>query len=92
MQARETSQPTSSKLDEWLFRLSDALRMGRLSEWESNFVKSVLGQARRRRNRWSPTGKQITSIRSIISGLATPVDSLISDASLIDHGDHDAAA
>ena len=74
----------SAKIDELLFRLGEALRLGRLDGWELNFAKSVLGQAKARRSRWSPSEKQLAAIRRIIAGLAESSEDLVDDDPLIE--------
>lgn len=77
----------SARIDEMLWRLGDALRLGRLSDWERDFAKSILGQAKRGRRRWNPTGKQLATLRRLIAGLAEP-----DTEPLIDDGADNAAA
>ncbi len=77
----------SAKIDELLWRLGDALRMGRIEDWERDFAKSILGQAKRRGRRWSPSTKQLATMRRLIAGLAE------SDTGpLVDEDGGDAAA
>ena len=77
----------SAKIDELLWRLGDALRMGRLDGWEQDFVKSILFQAKCRGRRWNPSTKQLATMRRLIAGLAE------SDTGpLVDEDGGDAAA
>ncbi len=69
----------SAEIDELLWRLGDALGKGRLTDWELNFARSILGQAKRGRGRWSPSEKQLAAVRRIIAGLAEPAENLIDD-------------
>ena len=77
----------SAKIDELLWRLGDALRMGHIEGWERDFAKSLLGQAKRRRSRWNPSVKQLATLRRVIAGLAEP-----DTGPLIDEDGGDAAA
>lgn len=70
-------------LDEMLWRLGDALRHGRLSEWEEGFAKSVMGRSKRRA--WRPSPKQIGTMRRIVGNLKSA--SVEVAGSLIDDGD-----
>lgn len=60
----------SAEIDELLWKLGNALRAGRLTAWERSFALSVLGQAKR--PCWSPSGKQLATLRSVIAGLVEP--------------------
>ena len=73
-------------IDECVWRLGRALRMGRLSrdDWSFNFVRSVLRHSKR--PGWVPTPKQLHAMRRLITELAAP------DEALIDGGDDDRAA
>ena len=67
----------SAKSDEKLWRLGDALRMGRLDGRERDFAKSILGQPKRGGRRWHPSEKQLATVRRILAGLAVPAGGLI---------------
>ncbi len=82
----------SAKVDELFWRLGEALRTGRLSDWEWDFAKSLLGQAKRGRSRWNPSAKQLAAVRRILDGLADPAENLIDGNPLIDDETEDAAA
>ncbi len=78
----------SARIDEMLWRLGDALRMGRLDGWEQDFVKSILGQAKRGRSRWHPSEKQLHTMRRLLAEQAEPGAGPLID----DGGDDDRAA
>ncbi len=73
----------SAKIDEMLWRLGDALRMGRLDGWGRDFARSLLRQAKRGRSRWHPSEKQLHTMRRLVAELAEPAEDLI------DGGDND---
>ncbi len=71
----------SARIDELLWRLGDALRLGRLEGWGRDFAKSILGQAKRGR-RWSPSGKQLHTMRRLLVEQAEAEATLIDDADI----------
>jgi len=77
----------SARIDELLWRLGDALRLGRLEGWGRDFAKSILGQAKRGRRRWHPSEKQLATMRRLLVEQAEP-----DTGPLIDDGGDDAAA
>ena len=62
----------SAEIDEILFRLGEALRLGRLDGWGRDFVASILGQAKRGRRRWHPSEKQLHTMRRLVAELTVP--------------------
>ncbi len=60
------------RIDEILWRLGQALKSGRLSEWESGFARGLLGQAKRGGPRWRPSGKQLAVIDRILAEIRQP--------------------
>ncbi len=62
----------SAKIDELLWRLGDAISMGRLEGWGRDFAKSILGQAKRGRRRWHPSEKQLHTMRRLLVEQAEP--------------------
>ena len=72
--------------DECCYRLSRALRAGRLKpgEWGFNFTRSILRNNKRRD--WKPSEKQLIAMRRLVAELTEP------DEDLIDGGDDGWAA
>lgn len=67
-------------LDEQLWRLSDALNRGQLTDWEQRFAKSLLRQSKR--TTWEPSDRQLATIRRIIRDLRSvrvPITGLLID-------------
>ena len=72
----------SARIDELLWRLGDALRLGRLEGWGRDFAKSILGQAKRGRRRWHPSEKQLHTMRQLVAEQAEAEATLIDDADI----------
>ncbi len=66
--------------DEIIFRVCDALRLGRIDGWAGEFAASISRQSRRRG--WQPSEKQIETMRRIVRGLRAPAE-----LELIDEGE-----
>jgi len=61
-----------AEIDELIWKLGRALQAGRLSGWERDFAMGVLDQAKCRR--WSPSKKQLSTMRRLTGGLAAETD------------------
>lgn len=61
-----------AEVDGLIWRLNRALQTGRLKGWERSFAMGVLDQAKCRR--WSPSNKQLATMRRLIAGLAAETD------------------
>jgi hypothetical protein len=66
--------------DEIVFRVVDALRLGRIDGWAGEFAASISRQSRRRG--WQPSEKQIETMRRIVRDLRAPAE-----MELIDEGE-----
>ncbi len=73
-------------LDEKLWRICNAMRLGKLDEWSFTFMKSVLGQAKRSTG-WKPSTKQGAIIDNLLAEVSKPAGHDSELGSLIDHGD-----
>ena len=66
-------------VDECVWRLGRALRMGRISRdgWGFGFTLSILKNNKRRG--WTPSPKQLSAMRDLVAELAEPTEALIDD-------------
>jgi hypothetical protein len=70
-------------IDEVCFRITDALRSGRLQGWQRGFAASIAKNLKR--PNWCPTAKQEWAMRRVIADLRSPDPDYSGEAELIDH-------
>ena len=71
--------------DEKIWVIGKGMRLGKLDEWSFDFMKSVMGQRKRRRN-WKPSTKQISVIDRLYHEVRNE-NVVAVQGSLIDHED-----
>ena len=62
-------------LDEVIWRLGNALRTGRLTDWQRGFAASIAKNMKRAS--WEPSDRQEWAMRKIVDELAVPDGDLI---------------